>query len=110
MLSFSLSISVTLAHIHLLRFTKMQCFYVLYINLYLYLHSIYLSPISFPFAYVLCNSFVNCTKTKYDCYTGTQCKETEFFCYDRQFCINSTQHCDGFYDCKDFSDEQNCIG
>lgn len=42
--------------------------------------------------------------------TGIQCKDHEFLCFDFQFCINITQHCDGYYDCRDFSDEQNCIG
>lgn len=41
---------------------------------------------------------------------GINCKDDEFFCFDHKYCINATQHCDGYYDCKDFSDEQNCIG
>lgn len=38
------------------------------------------------------------------------CDESEFTCADGLLCINVTLQCDGYYDCKDFSDEQNCFG
>lgn len=35
------------------------------------------------------------------------CSPDEFRCNDKT-CIESYQHCDGKYDCPDYSDEQNC--
>nr|CAD7195790.1 unnamed protein product [Timema douglasi] len=37
------------------------------------------------------------------------CLPTEFMCGEG-VCIDSKQHCDNYYDCRDFSDEQNCFG
>lgn len=37
------------------------------------------------------------------------CNETEFTCSDGN-CIDMNLRCDSYYDCKDFSDEQNCFG
>lgn len=61
-LYFSLSISVTLAHISItfaIYLTAMFLCTLLYISAYIV--SISLTDLFFTFAYVLCNSFVNCT-------------------------------------------------
>ncbi|CAG2063392.1 unnamed protein product [Timema podura] len=39
----------------------------------------------------------------------SNCLPTEFMCGEG-VCIDSKQHCDNYYDCRDFSDEQNCFG
>lgn len=43
-------------------------------------------------------------------YNQGYCSDNEFLCIFDLNCINATMQCDGFYDCADFSDEQNCFG
>lgn len=40
--------------------------------------------------------------------TTQQCQENQFTCDDGG-CIPHIQRCDNVYDCRDFSDEQNCF-
>jgi len=41
--------------------------------------------------------------------TPGSCALDDFVCADGT-CIPETHHCDHFYDCRDFSDEQYCFG
>lgn len=41
--------------------------------------------------------------------TPRSCAPDDFVCADGT-CIPETHHCDHFYDCRDFSDEQYCFG
>lgn len=41
--------------------------------------------------------------------TTRSCIEGDFICADGT-CIPKAHHCDHFYDCRDFSDEQYCFG
>jgi hypothetical protein len=42
-------------------------------------------------------------------HSSGRCNETEYTCSDGK-CIDAAMRCDNFYDCKDFSDEQYCLG
>lgn len=37
-----------------------------------------------------------------------ECSRTEFECRNGEKCIATSKHCDGIFDCLDFSDEDNC--
>lgn len=37
-------------------------------------------------------------------------RANDFRCADGSACIAATLWCDSYYDCRDFSDEQNCFG
>lgn len=41
--------------------------------------------------------------------TARNCAPGDFVCADGT-CIPETHHCDHYYDCRDFSDEQYCFG
>lgn len=41
--------------------------------------------------------------------TPRSCAPDDFVCADGT-CIPETHHCDHFYDCRDFTDEQYCFG
>lgn len=42
--------------------------------------------------------------------SGEKCLPDEFECLADGQCISSDHRCDNLYDCRDFSDEQNCLG
>jgi hypothetical protein len=42
--------------------------------------------------------------------SGGKCLPEEFECLADGQCISGDHRCDNLYDCRDFSDEQNCLG
>lgn len=40
---------------------------------------------------------------------GGECSRTQFRCYDDTGCVDERLLCDGFSDCRDSSDEGNCL-
>lgn len=43
-------------------------------------------------------------------HSGGKCLPEEFKCLTDGQCISGDRRCDNLYDCRDFSDEQNCLG
>ena len=54
---------------------------------------------------------MQCTFKLSQCITVTamECLSSEFECRSGERCISLRKHCDGIYNCFDFSDEDNCL-